>query len=233
MRIIALPLVLLLAPVLALAQPRKVEIARTEQPVGSWLLSCTADPMTDAQVCRMRHKLWAVVPQSGRAGLAFEVVAKGDQLVPAITSRDISLSTAWGGLVTLTATAQIRFDSNPMIELPCSLEGTSVICTPSKADTQSAADQLVKARSVLLRLRPLGNLPLPLLDDPVALDFDRTAEALTRYRVAGPAVDAPTTSLTQDVKGTVDRLLRRVGLPGIEPPPPVAPAPAAPPPPAK
>jgi hypothetical protein len=184
------------------------------------VLSCTADPMTDAQVCRMRHKLWIAEPQGGRAGLAFEILQRFDQLIPAITSRDISLTTAWGGLLTLTATAQIRFDGNPLIELPCSLEGTAVICVPSKSDAVAAADQLVKAKSVLIRLRPFGNLPLPVLDDPVALDFDRTSEALTRYRVAGPALDAPPTSLAQDVKGTFERLLRKVGVPGMEPQPP-------------
>jgi hypothetical protein len=220
MRKAALIVALTLSPLVAVAQPRKVDIARTEQPVGSWLLSCTADPMTDAQVCRMRHKLWVAVPQAGHAGLAFEVLQRYDLLVPALTSRDISLTTAWGGLLTLTATAQIRFDSNPLLDLPCSLEGTAVICVPAKSDATAAADQLVKAKSVLIRLRPFGNLPLPVLDDPVALDFDRTAEALTRYRVAGPAADAPQTSLAQDVKGSVERLLRRVGVPGMEPPPP-------------
>ena len=46
----------------AWAQPRKVDVPRSEQTIGSWLITCAMDPMTDAQVCRMRHKLWLVVP---------------------------------------------------------------------------------------------------------------------------------------------------------------------------
>jgi hypothetical protein len=217
MRTVALIIALLVFPFMVLAQPRKVDIVRTEQPVGSWLLTCTADPMTDAQNCQMRHRLWVAVPKDNRGGLALEVVQRSDQLVPALTMRDISLSTAWGGLLTVTATAQIRFDGNPMIELPCSLEGFAVICVPAKADAVTAAEQLTKARTVLIRLRAIANLPLPVLDDPVALDLDRTQEALARYRIAGPAADTSQTSLAQDVKGTVERLLRKVGVPGMEP----------------
>jgi hypothetical protein len=220
MRKTALIVALLIVPFAALGQPRKVEVARTEQTIGSWLLSCAADPMTDAQLCRMRHKLWVVVPKDNRGGLALEVLQRADQLVPALTVRDISPSTAWGGLLTLTGTAQLRFDGNPMMEMPCSLEGIAVICAPAKSDAATAADQLTKARSVLIRLRALANLPLPALDDPVALDFDRTEEALARYRIAGPAPDTSQTSLAQDVKGTFERLLRKVGVPGLEPQPP-------------
>ena len=219
MRKAALIIALLFFPFVALGQPRKVDVAHTDQTVGSWLLTCTADPMTDAQVCRMRHRLWVVVPKDNRGGLALEVLQRADQLVPALTVRDISLGTAWGGLLTLTGTAQLRFDGNPMMEMPCSLEGIAVICAPAKSDAATAADQLAKAHSVLIRLRALANLPLPALDDPVALDFDRTQEALARYRIAGPAPDTSQSSLAQDVKGTVERLLRKVGVPGLEPPP--------------
>ena len=40
----------LLLPSLAAAQPRKVDVARSEQTIGSWMLSCAMDPMTDTQV---------------------------------------------------------------------------------------------------------------------------------------------------------------------------------------
>jgi hypothetical protein len=224
MKSAALTLAFLLLPLVAAAQPRKIDIVRTEQSVGSWLLTCSADPMTDAQICQMRHRLWVAVPKDNHGGLALEVLERSDQLVPALAVRDISLGTAWGGLLTLTGTAQMRFDINPLIELPCSLDGITVICVPAKSDAATAAEQLAKAHTVLIRMRPIANLPLPVLDDPVALDFDRTQEALARYRIAGPAPDTSQSSLAQDVKGTLERLLRKVGVPGMEPQAPPAPA---------
>ena len=200
----------------ASAQPRKVDVPRSEQTIGSWLLSCAMDPMTDAQVCRMRHKLWLVVPDGGHPGMALEVQLRSDQLVPVVTVRDLSLSTALSGLLALTSTAQIRFDGAPMAEMPCSLEGTSVMCVPTKADAARLADQLAKAKTVLVRFRAVGNLPLPVPDGPLALDLDHTQEALTRYRLAGPEVASARNSLTDDLKDSAERLLRRLGVPGME-----------------
>jgi hypothetical protein len=217
MKTVVLALCLLLGPSLAMAQPRKVDVPHSDQEIGSWLLSCAMDPMTDAQVCRMRHKLWLVVPNDSHPGMAFEVQQRFDQLVPAVTVRDLSLGTALSGLLTLTATAQLRFDGNPMVELPCTLEGASVICAPAKADAAALAEQLPKARSVLVRFRSVGNLPLPVPDGPLALDLDRTADALVRYRLAGPAKDGAQPWIGQDLKGTVERLLGRIGVPGLEP----------------
>ena len=57
----------------AWAQPRKVDVPRSEQTIGSWLISCATNPMTDAQVCRIRHRLWLVVPNQSQPGMAFEV----------------------------------------------------------------------------------------------------------------------------------------------------------------
>jgi hypothetical protein len=208
-----------LFPLLAAAQPRKIDVPHSEQQFGSWLLRCAIDPMTDAQVCRMRNSLWLVVPKDGHPGMAFEVQQRFDQLVPAVTVRDLSLGSVLSGLLTLTATAQIRFDGNPMMELPCSLEGASVICIPTKADAGILAEQMPKARSVLVRFRAVGNLPLPVPDGPLALDLDRTPEALVRYRLAGPANDAAQPWLGQDLKSTVEDLLRRLGVPGMEPAP--------------
>jgi hypothetical protein len=217
--LLILSLSLSLCPLLAVAQPRKVEVPRSEQTIGSWVLSCAMDPMTDAQVCRMRHKLWLVVPNGGQPGMALEVQSRGDQLVPVVTIRDLSLGTALSGLMALTATAQLRFDGAPMVELPCSLDGTSVFCAPGKTDAVTLADQLAKAKSVLVRFRAVGNLPLPLPDGPLALDLDKTPEALARYRVAGPEVAATPSSIGQDLKDSAERLMRRLGVPGMEAPP--------------
>jgi hypothetical protein len=213
---IAFAIGLLLAPTLAHAQARKVDVPRSEQTIGSWVLSCASDPMTDAQTCRLRHKLWLVVPGAGHPGLALEVQQRGAQLVPAITVRDLSFSTALSGLLTLTATAQVRFDSEPMLELPCSLEGTTVMCVPSQTDSARAASALAKAHTVLVRFRSFGNLPLAVPDDTLALDLDGTQDALVRFRVAGPAPEPSSTGFSQGVTDTVDRLLRRLGVGGDE-----------------
>ena len=217
-RSLALPvLYLLLGPVVAVAQPRKVDVPHKEQEIGSWLLTCAADPMTDTQVCRMRHKLWLAVPNDSDPGMAFEVQQRFDLLVPVVTVRHLSLGTALSGLLTLTATAQLRFDGNRMIELPCALEGASVLCVPGKADAGILAEQLPKARSVMVRFRAVGNLPLPVPDGPLALDLERTPEALDRYRIAGPASDGAQPWIGQDLTGVVDRLLRSLGASGTEP----------------
>jgi hypothetical protein len=199
------------------AQPRKVEVARSEQTIGSWLVSCAMDPMTDARVCRMRHKLWLMVPNEVQPGMVLEAQLRDGQLVPAITVRDLSLSTALSGLLALTATAQLRFDGAPMAELPCALDGAAtVICAPTKADAASLAEQMAKARTVLVGFRAVGNLPLPVPDGPLVLDLDHTQEALTRYRLAGPEIAAARSSLTDSLRDSVDQLLRRLGLPGWE-----------------
>lgn len=220
MRTIAAIVCLLLWPALAPAQPRKVEVPRSEQTIGSWLLTCMMDPMTDAQVCRMRHTLWLVPPSEGRPGMALEVQLRGDLLVPVVTVRDLSLGTALSGLLALTAVAQVRFDAAPMVELPCTLDWSSVICAPAKTDAAALADQLTRARTVLVRFRTVGKLPLPIPDGPLALDLDHTQEALTRFRVAGPEVAATQSSIGQDLKDSAERLLRRLGVPGMEATPP-------------
>ena len=220
MRRAALLLGVLLWPHGAAAQPRKVEVPRTEQAIGSWLLSCAMDPMTDAQVCRMRNKAWLVVPEGDRPGMALEVVSRWDQLVPALTVRNLSLGSALSGLLALTATAQVRFDGAPMVELPCTLYGSSVICAPTKADAPKLAQQLAGARSVLVQFRAVGNLPLPLPDGPLALDLGQTKEALARFGAAGPATAPPQPSLAEDLRGSAQRLLEWFGLPGLDGQPP-------------
>jgi hypothetical protein len=200
----------------AWAQPRKADVPRSAQTIGSWLISCATNPMTDAQVCRMRHRLWLVVPNESQPGMAFEVQLREERLVPAITVRDLSLSTALNGLLALTTTAQLRFDGTPMAELPCAMDGASVICVPTKADAASLGEQLAKARTVLVGFRAVGNLPLPVPDGPLVLDLDHTQEALDRYRLAGPEVAPAEPSLTENLMDSVDHLLRGLGLRGME-----------------
>jgi hypothetical protein len=219
----ALALCVLLGPLPATAQPRTVDVPHSEQEIGSWLLACATDPMIDARVCRMRHRLWLAPGGDGGPGIAFEVQQRFGLLVPAISVRHLSLDSALAGLLTLTATAQLRFDGNPMAELLCTLEGAAVICTPGKAAAAILSEQLLKARSVMVRFRAVGNLPLPVPDGLVALDLDRTAEALDRYRTAGPAAEPSDTWIGQDLKDAVERLLRGLGMPRTEPQPQGAP----------
>jgi hypothetical protein len=215
-----LGLCLLLGSMVAVAQPRKVDVPHKQQEIGSWLLTCATDPMTDTQVCRMRHRLWLAEPSDSDPGMAFEVQPRFALLAPVVTVRHLSLGTALSALLTVTATAQLRFDGNPMVELPCNLEGASVICPPGKADAAILAEQLPKARSVMVRFRAVGNLPLPVPDGPLALDLDRTPEALERYRLAGPAGENAQPGLGQDLKSGVERLLRSLGVPETKPHPP-------------
>ena len=70
-----------LGPVLADAQPRKVDVPHSGQDIGSWRLTCSIDPMTDTRVCRMRHRLWLAVPNDNASGMAFEVQLRHDRLV--------------------------------------------------------------------------------------------------------------------------------------------------------
>ena len=175
--------------------------------------------MTDRQACRLRARLWLAVPSDDRPGVALEVQLHAGHLVPVITLRNLSLSTAWSGLLAFTAAAQIRFDNAPMAELPCTLDAVSVVCAPVKEDVSRLAEELVDARTVLVRLRAVANLPMPMPDGTLALDLDHTQEALARYRAAGPEVAPLASSLTLDLKAAAEQLLRSLGVTGSEPEP--------------
>lgn len=216
MRLAVAAVWLLLSPLPAAAQARKVDVQRSEQTIGSWVLSCAADPMTDIQACRLRARLWLVVPGENRPGMALEVQSRAEQLVPVVTVRGLSLSTAWSGLLALTATAQIRFDNAPMAELTCTLDDASVVCAAARADAPRLADELANAKSVLVRFRAVGNLPLPVPDGPLALDLDHTPEALARYRAAGPEVAPAPSSLAKDLRDSAEQLLRSLGVAGTD-----------------
>jgi hypothetical protein len=96
-----------------------------------------------------------------------------------------------------------------------------VICAPGPSDLSRLADELADAKTVLVRFRPVGNLPMPMadgrFDGPWALDLDHTQEALARYRAAGPEMAAQPSSLTRELRDAVDQLLRGLGIAGTEP----------------
>jgi hypothetical protein len=216
MKLIATVVAVSLCPLSIFAQARKVDMPRFQQTIGSWLVSCATDPMTDVQACRMRASLWLVPPGQNREGLALEVQLRSGQLVPVVTMRELSLSTAWSGLLALTTTAQLRFDEAAMAELPCMLEGSSVVCAPARSDAGRLADELAKAKAVLVGFRAIGDLPLSVPDGLLALDLDHTQEALTRYRVVGPEAAPESPSLIRGLKDVAERLLRDGGVSGSD-----------------
>jgi hypothetical protein len=207
----ALVCLLALMPALALAQPRAVPSERREEEIGSWRLSCFSDPMTDRGSCEMRHRLWVEVPKPNEPGIALEAINRFGQLIPVLTVRNLSLDAAARGIMALTATAQLRFDRHPLIELPCALEGYAVICAPKESDAAAVALQLLGARAVLVRVRGTGPLPTQGPTEPVALDLDRTAEALARFRSRAPDSPPPSTPLGQDWRELLERLMRLGG----------------------
>ncbi|MCW8087180.1 hypothetical protein [Sabulicella glaciei] len=166
----------------ALAQPQGEEI-------GSWRLHCFNDRMTDRVACSMRHRDWVERP-GAQPGLALEVVERNGRLVPAVTARDLSLDGAARGLLALTGTAQLRFDTNPMMELPCGLEGRSLICAPRSADAPRAAEELAGAARALIRMGGMGSGATPGAE-PAELRLANTAQALERFRRQQPPGSAP------------------------------------------
>ncbi len=200
---------LLLAPFLAAhAQPRVVPVQRQTDDIGSWQLSCFSDPMTDRKTCTLQHRLWIEEPQNGVGGLRLEVLNRHSQLVPALAVRNLTVETAMRGLMALTATAQVRFDGNPMMEFPCGLEGRAVVCAPRADQAVAAGAQLAAANTVLIRIRATGPFPTQGPTEAVALDLDQTSKALER--ALGQIADStprPGTSWTGgDMMEMFDRL---------------------------
>jgi hypothetical protein len=75
---------------------------------------------------------------------------------------------------------------------------------------------LANAKTVLMRFRIVGNLPLPMPEGPLALDLDRTREALSRYRAAGPQPVPARSSLIEELTESMDYLLRRLAPSGTD-----------------
>lgn len=219
---LALPLAAALIGPLAAAPPARAQARPVPEQaeradIGAWRLACRTDPMTDRRSCVLRLKDWIVPPKpAGGAstpsatdlpGIAFEALDRGGAVVPAVTVRDLSPQTLVPGLLALTATVQLRFDGNPVIDMPCGLESRSIICAPAAADTQRAASELPAANSVLVRFRSTLPLPTPGPEEPVALDLSETGAAIGRLRSGSPAETAPAVP-GLDLRGLIEQLLR-------------------------
>ncbi|WP_149538197.1 hypothetical protein [Siccirubricoccus phaeus] len=189
--------------------------AQAPTEIGSWRLRCATDRMTDRSTCQMRHRDWAEPPAGATPGLALEVVDRGGRLVPAVTARDLTLDGVSRGVLALTGTAQLRFPPHPMLELPCGLEGRSLICAPRAEDAARAEQELLAAETALVRITGLGSGGSSLAE-PAELRLAGTREAVARFaRDAPPAAAAPERNPrgSEGVEGPelLQRLLRRFG----------------------
>lgn len=194
-----LAIALLLAPFVAMAQP-------APEAIGPWQLSCMTDRMTDRTACILRHRDWVERPSVG-VGLAFEVLDRGGRLVPAVTARDLSLDSIARGLLAVAGTAQLRFGSNAMMEMPCGLEGRNLICAPRSADAARAAQELPTAERALVRMSGLGS-QTSAATQPTELRLTDTNTAMERLRRQQPAgtAAAPPAEPGLDLGGMLGRM---------------------------
>ncbi len=156
--------------------------AQVDEGIGTWRLSCATDRMTDRRACQMLHARPVERSEPGRPALALEVVERGGRLVPAVTARDLTLEGAARGLLALSGTAQLRFPPNRLFEMPCEIEGRSVVCAPRAEDLARAEAELPAADRALVRMQGLAGTNA----EPVELPLARTAEALARLRREAP-----------------------------------------------
>jgi hypothetical protein len=158
--------------------------------IGSWRLACVTDRMTDRADCQLRHRD-PVERSSGPGGssLLLEVQERGGRLVPVVIARDLTLEGAGRGLLALTGTAQLRFPPNRYYELPCTLEGRSLVCAPKAEDVARAADELPAAPSALVRMVGFGAGTGSA--EPVEMRLERTRDAIARLRARVPEGSAP------------------------------------------
>ncbi len=202
-----LAIVFLLMPMAVAAQPAPPPAPEN---IGSWQLGCVTDRMTDRTACILRARDWVERPSVG-AGLALEVVDRGGRLVPAVTARDLSLDSAARGLLAVAGVAQLRFDSNAVMELPCSLEGRNLICAPRSADAVRAALELTTAGRALVRMSGLGSNTTA-ATQPTELRLAETPAALERFRRAQPAGTAPAPAESgldlRELLGRMQQLIR-------------------------
>jgi len=207
MKRIASLIVLLASP--ALAQPGSQANPQTTAELGSWRLACVQDKMTDRGACVLRHKDWVDPPVGAAPGLALEILARNGRLLPAITARDLTLEGAGRGLLALTGTAQLRFPPNRLFELPCGLEGRSLVCAPKPEDAARAEQELAAADRALARI--VGATGASSTTDPAELKLAGTREAIARLVKEAPPGTAGADPAGLDAREIIQRLMRVLG----------------------
>jgi hypothetical protein len=189
----------------AAAQPRPAALE-----IGSWVLSCARD--NNADPCHLRHRTWILPPDIGGPTAALEVLHSGNELVPVIAVRGLSMQAALGTVLALQANVGLRFETASRIELSCGLDGSAIVCAPMREAAATAASQLVSAHSVLVQaqIRVPGVMSLP--EQSRAFDLQHTQDALARLRAAAPASKIQPALPGLDWRGFLERLLRDAGL---------------------
>jgi hypothetical protein len=213
---------LVLAMMLSLAaggvawgQARVVNPAVTEELVGSWVLTCRTDPMTDRSECGLRHRLWLEMPDIQRGstyGVGFEVVLREGAALPAVTARGLSLTDPQRGALAVGGAAEIRLDQEPAMLLACALDGRDAVCLPTAEQAERATAALPEARRVLVRLKaPARAVTGGSSDDILALELAETgrAIALLRERAAGQPPRPAPASGAAGFLDQLERMLRR------------------------
>jgi hypothetical protein len=195
-----LPLLALLATPVA---------AQVNEQFGPWRLTCASDRMTDRTNCTLLHQQPVERSEAGRPALALEVIDRGGRLVPAVTARDLTLEGASRGLLALSGTAQLRFPPNRLFEMPCGLEGRSLVCAPRPEDAARAEQELPRADRVLVRM--LGISGGNSMAEPTELRLSNTAEALARYRREVPPGSAAAEPPGLDARELLQRLRQFFG----------------------
>lgn len=214
-RIVLLVLLSLAAGSPAWSQARVVNPAVTEEQVGTWMLTCRTDPMSDRSDCTLRHRLWLEMPdlqRAGSLGVAFEVILREGTALPAVTARGLSLSDPQRGALAVGGAAEIRLDQEPAMLLSCALDGRDAVCLPGPEQAERAAAVLVEARRVLVRLKaPARAVTGGASDEVLALDLSETgrAIALLRERAAGQPPRPAPASGAAGFLDQLERMLRR------------------------
>jgi len=173
---------------------------------GPWILSCATDAMTDQSTCLMTHAQPVEPATEHMPALALEVAPRRGRLVPVMTARDLNLEGALRGLLALTGTAQLRFPPNPLFEMPCGLEGRSVVCAPRPEDAARAAEELRKADRVLVRVLGFGSATAE--SPPRELPLSQTPEALAAFRAEVPPEQAEAPPPAFNLREMIQRLQR-------------------------
>jgi hypothetical protein len=188
----------------ACAQSRPASVA-----IGSWVLSC---PDAKPAPCRLRNRMPIVQAGDNGPGASLEVVHRGNQFVPVVALRGMSMQAALGGVLAVQSNVTLRFDNAPAIELDCALNGSAILCAPSGPAAAAAAALLPDARNVMVQVRVTlpGAMALP--EQSRSLDLQDTGVALARFRATAPASESVPVIAGLDWRGFLDRMARDAGF---------------------
>lgn len=205
MRVSGLVLIATLAASAAGAQAPTVAPSVQERTIGSWVLACAADPMTDRGECTLRHRLWIAPPADGAGGIALEIVLREDKALPAVTARRLSIADTKRAALALGASAELRVGAERMVEAPCGLEGRDAVCLPAGEAVDRIAAALPEANRILVRLRTAATVAGG-GGEIYALDLEETRDAIAALREQ--AARHPPREAAPPARGLMEQLER-------------------------